>query len=327
MKSGKFIIATLALVLTALLFFFLNRRPLSLQSPIQIGTNVWPGYEPIYLARAKGFFDDTQVRLIEYPNASEVIRGFRNGVIQGAALTLDEVFLLIQDNIPLKVILIMDISNGGDVILAAPPIKSVKGLKGKRVGVESSALGALVLSRALEKNGMTIEDLQVVNIVNDEHAFAYQNRQIDAVVTFEPTRTNLLKQGATQIFSSAQIPGEIVDVLVVSQHTLETHRNIVDHILEAWFEATQYMEKYPQESAKIMAQRENVTPQQFLTSLDGLIIPDWEENRRLLTHHDNQTILESKAIHLRNTMLKLSLLDREISLTEFIDDTFFKEQP
>ncbi len=58
---------------------------------INIGTNVWPGYELLYLARELNLLPQ-KVRLIEYNNTSEVMRAFRNRTIQGAALTLDEAF-------------------------------------------------------------------------------------------------------------------------------------------------------------------------------------------------------------------------------------------
>ena len=70
------------------------RKPAAYESPILLGTNVWPGYEPLYLARSLGYWDDSSVKLVEYSSASQVIRAFRNDAIHIAALTLDEVLLL-----------------------------------------------------------------------------------------------------------------------------------------------------------------------------------------------------------------------------------------
>jgi len=73
--------------------------------PLRIGTNVWPGYEPLYLARELGYLDPRSVHLVEYPSASEVIRAFRNHAIEAAALTFDEVLLLTQDGFKPRVVL------------------------------------------------------------------------------------------------------------------------------------------------------------------------------------------------------------------------------
>lgn len=110
--------------------------------PLLLGTNAWLGYEPLYLSRELGYWTPEQVHLVEYLSSSETLRAFRNREIDAAALTLDEVLLLLQDGVDIKAILITDVSLGGDAILARQGIGSVKALKGHRVAVESSALGA-----------------------------------------------------------------------------------------------------------------------------------------------------------------------------------------
>ncbi|MDQ6966158.1 MAG: hypothetical protein Q9M23_04455, partial [Mariprofundaceae bacterium] len=57
---------------------------------LRIGTNIWPGYEPLYLARSLGLFKDTGISLIEYPSSTETMRALRHGSIEAGALTLDE---------------------------------------------------------------------------------------------------------------------------------------------------------------------------------------------------------------------------------------------
>lgn len=105
--------------------------------PLRLGTNVWPGYEPLYLARALDYLNPSTVTLVEYLSASEVIRAFRNQTLEAAALTLDEVLLLQQHNVPVHVFLVTDISHGGDTILGNPTLARFVDLAGKRVGVVS----------------------------------------------------------------------------------------------------------------------------------------------------------------------------------------------
>ncbi|HEY0338773.1 MAG TPA: hypothetical protein VGC70_15620, partial [Burkholderiales bacterium] len=62
------------------------------ESAVRIGTNVWIGSEPLYLARELGRLDPTVVQLVEYPSASEVLRAFRNQAIDGMVISLDELF-------------------------------------------------------------------------------------------------------------------------------------------------------------------------------------------------------------------------------------------
>jgi NitT/TauT family transport system substrate-binding protein len=45
----------------------------------------------------------------------------------------------------------------------------------------------------------------------------YAAGEIDAAVTFEPMRSRLKAAGARVVFSSASLPNEILDVLVIRQ--------------------------------------------------------------------------------------------------------------
>ncbi len=250
--------------------------------PLRLGTNVWPGYEPLYLARQLGHLNRNEVRLIEYPSSSEVIRAFRNHAIDAAALTLDEALLLQQDGIPVSAILVMDISNGGDVIMARRDITDMSDLKGKRIAVESTALGGYVISRALEIHGMQLADIQVKHLEVSAHEAAYRNGEVDAAVTFEPVRTQLLNQGAHEIFSSREIPGEIVDVLVVHNDLLGQQRPRLTNLISGWFKAINELQQAPDNSALIISQRLKVTPAEVLLGYKGLKLPSLEENRKLL---------------------------------------------
>lgn len=77
--------------------------------PIRLGTNVWPGYEPLYLARQQGFINENRVRLIEFSSSTQTIQAFRNNLLDTAALTLDETLLLLESGEDIHIVLVMDI--------------------------------------------------------------------------------------------------------------------------------------------------------------------------------------------------------------------------
>src|SRR3954465_6811622 len=120
---------------------------------LRIGTNVWVGSEPLYLARELGYLDPGTVQLVEYPSASEVLRAYRNQAIDGMVISLDELFGLAVDGLQPRIILVVDVSHGADAVVGRQNMRTMNDLKGKRIAVESGALGAFVLSRALTLNG------------------------------------------------------------------------------------------------------------------------------------------------------------------------------
>ena len=293
--------------------------------PLRVGANVWPGYESLYLARDLGYYDDQPIQLVDHPSATEVSRALRNGDLEVAALTLDETLLLSETNPDIRIVLITDVSAGGDAIIAKSEIETLAGLKGRRVGVESTALGAFVITRALEQVELSPQDVEIVSLGVSEHEQAFKQGLVDAVVTFEPVRSNLLATGAKLVFDSNQIPGEIVDVLVVPESVLENQREALDALVQGWFRALDYLEQNPQDAAKRMAPREGVEPDQFLASLELLHIPDLKENQALLGKSD-PTLLKVMS-QLSALMVEKALLQRKVKTNSFLDDRLVKALP
>ena len=280
--------------------------------PMRIGMNVWPGYEPLFLARQTGNLNERDFRLVEFSGASEVGRAFRNGILEAACLTLDEVFYTVQDEMDPVILLVMDESCGADVVLAHPDIKKLEGLRGKRIAVEVSAVGAYMLTRSLQKAGLTIKDVTPVYLPIEKHFSAYKNNLVDAVVTFEPVRTRLLSLGAVDLFNSSMISGEIVDVLVVRRDYVEGYPERIVALRQAWFAALGKMRKSPHESARLMAIRERVSTEEFESSLRGLRLPNEQENHELLDLPAPKMLITAE--RLKTVMNESDLLQGDIQI-------------
>ena len=252
------------------------------ERPLRIGTNVWIGSEPLYLAREIGTLDAGAVQLVEYPSASEVLRAFRNQAIDGMVISLDELFELAVDGLQPRIILVVDVSNGADVVVGRRGMRTMRDLKDKSVAVESGALGAFVLSRALALNGMQASDVNVVHLESNEQPGAFEKGDVDGAVTFDPYRTQFLKAGAMTLFDSTQIPGEIVDLLAVRAPIVDKEPNAIQALLTGWFGALDYIKRDPVDAARRMGIRQQTTGEQFQEAQRGLHVPTREENLRML---------------------------------------------
>src|SRR5213082_3415640 len=229
------------------------------ETALRIGTNVWIGSEPLYLARELGRFDPTAVQLVEYPSASEVLRAYRNEAIDGMIISLDELFGLAVDGFQPRIILVVDVSHGADVVVGRRGMRTMQDLKGKSIAVESSALGAFVLSRALAVNGMQASDVNVVHLESNEQPSAFEKGTVDGAVTFDPYRAQFLRAGATTLFDSTQIPGEIVDLLAVRASVDDKRPKAIETLLAGWFNALAYMNSDPKDAARRMGIRQQTT--------------------------------------------------------------------
>ena len=252
------------------------------ESSLRIGTNVWIGSEPLYLARELGRLDPSTVQLVEYPSASEVLRAFRNQAIDGMVISLDELFELAVDGLQPRIILVVDVSHGADVVVGRRGMKTMRDLKDKSVAVESGALGAFVLSRALALNGMQASDVNVVHLESNEQPGAFEKGDVDGAVTFDPYRAQFLKAGAATLFDSTQIPGEIVDLLAVRASVIDKEPKAIQTLLTGWFGAIDYIKREPVDAAHRMGIRQQTSGEQFQQAQGGLHVPSREENLRML---------------------------------------------
>ena len=286
------------------------------ETALRIGTNVWIGSEPLYLARELGRLDPATVQLVEYPSASEVLRAFRNEAIDGMVISLDELFGLAADGLQPRIVLIVDVSNGADVVVGRHGMRTMRDLKGKSVAVESSALGAFVLSRALALNAMQASDVSVVHLESNEQPGAFEKGQVDGAVTFDPYRAQFLKAGAQTLFDSRQIPGEIVDLLAVRASVLDRKPKAVETLLAGWFAALDYMQREPRDAARRMGIRQQATGEEFLEGLRGLHIPSRQENLQMLGGAQPQLAVTGR--RLLGLMLDAKLLSAGVDIEKVL---------
>lgn len=318
-RLKTFIISIFAVALCTIALASCIKEP----PPLRVGTNVWPGYETLYLARSLGYYDNTPIRLVDYPSGTEEVKAYRNGEIEAAGISIDQALVLAATQPELRIVVVMDVSEGGDVILGKPEIPDLVALKGKKVGVESTALGAFIITRALGQKGMSPKDLQIVSLQVSEHEGAFKKGAVDAVVTFGPARAKLLAAGAKVLFDSSQIPGEIVDVLVVRKELITSQSKALQALVNGRFRALDYLQKNPQDAARRIAPRTGVTPEQFLDSLKGLRQPNLQENQKLLSKIEPALLNATQ--QLSQLMWDHKLLPKAVDTTHLLDDSLVKK--
>ena len=312
----------LLIVAIAFLTFILASCVPAPLKPLRIGTNVWPGYEPLFLARELGYYGKTPIQLVEYPNF-DPNRAYRNGEVEMSATPMTAFLPLAPTHPDVRAWLIMDISNGADAIVAKPAIANLQSLKGRRVGFDRSMLATFVLSRGLEQVGLSLKDVKIVSVELSDQEEAFKQGRVDAIVTFEPYRSNILNAGAKLLFDSTQIPGEVVDVLIGSESLLTTHATQLQVLIQGWFRALDYIEKNPEDAARRMARRQGVTPEQFLSSLKGLQLVTLEENQKLLGK--TNSVLLKGTQRLSQFLVENKILKQDVDLNPLLDDRLVRD--
>src|SRR5512139_3236060 len=211
--------------------------------PIKLGMSTWLGYAPLYLAKEKGFFKkqgvDVEVVVIESP--ADRRAAFAGDKIQGMATTVDtHVMTAAAENpIPVKQVLALDDSHGGDGMVAKKEIKTIADLKGKTVAAQLGAGASYFwLNYVLSQNKLKLSDLKMVDMKAGDAGAAFVAGKVDAAVTWEPWLSRAKETPFGHVLlSSDKTPGIIVDSLAFKPDFIKKRGVDVKKVAARWFEA------------------------------------------------------------------------------------------
>ena len=281
----------LKLILTCFLFAQISSAGETNQT--RIGVIPWPGYDFLALAEKKGLFNQhgVNVKLINFAYISDMKNAFRRGQLDGIAATTVDAYLNFQKSHknPCQIIATFDYSAGGDVLIAGPQIKNVAQLKGKTLGLEVMSLSSYMLARILTKYQLKESDLKLRPYMHMEMPGAIASGAVDAVITFPPSSIEVLKvKGTKVLFSSKEIPGEVLDVLLLTKKVISERPHDAEGIARALDEAIDYHRNFPMEAENIMAKSAGVALTDWRDGFSGLKMVTRDELQR--SFKDGQTL-------------------------------------
>ena len=291
----------------------------SYEPPLRIALIRWPPFEFLHLAQEKGFFaeEGVEVRLIEFVAVNDTQRAFEHDKIDGGTFSLFQV-LQTRDQLTRKmqVPLVIDFSDGADLVMARSEIADMRGLRGKRVGVTLSPLDMFFLTRALEENGLTLQDITPVYVRINDAAEALRTGKVDAVTSYPPNSTEIESAGiAHPVFTSSRIPGEIVDVLALDEQICRERADDVAGLIRAFYRAVRYAQEHPEEAWRIMSERERVTPEEFRKALQsGIALVPLADQQRFLGEKSSLTTVVTRVSQLLKEQGLLSSVRTEHDL-------------
>jgi NitT/TauT family transport system substrate-binding protein len=246
---------------------------------LKIAYSDWPGWVAWDIALNKGWFKDAGVPVeftwFEYVPSMEA---FTAGKVDAVAMTNGDQLVTGANGAQSIAIVLNDYSNGNDMVVAKPGIEKVADLKGKKVGVEVGFVSHLLLLNALKSAGLTEKDVKIVNIPTNDTPQALQKGGVDAIVAWQPNSGQALKlvPGSKAIFTSANVPGIIYDVLAVSPKSLAERRADWKKVVGVWFKVVDYLkdEKNRDDVLKIMSARAGLTPEEYAPIMKGTFFLD-----------------------------------------------------
>ncbi|HSB72821.1 MAG TPA: ABC transporter substrate-binding protein [Candidatus Methylomirabilis sp.] len=312
----------------AMLAAFLIAGPAFGGEPIKLGMSTWLGYAPLYLAKEKGLFQkrglEVEVVVIESP--ADRRAAFAADRIQGMATTVDtHVMTAAAENpIPLKQVLALDDSHGGDGMVAKKEIKTIKDLKGKTVAAQLGAGASYFwLNYVLSQNGMKLSDLKTVDMKAGDAGAAFVAGKVDAAVTWEPWLSKAKDTPFGHVLlSSDQTPGIIVDSLAFKPDFLKKRAEDVKKIVAAWNEAVQLAAENPTEADAIMAKFTGQKPEEFTKEKTGVRFYGQKENKEYFGTPQKPGLLYKVTQRAADVWSQLKFIKTKPKATDLIDGSF-----
>ena len=246
--------------------------------PVKIAWSVWTGWMPFKLIEREGLLEKrakelgVNVELVEFKDYMGSVQAFAAEQVDACAMTSMEALQPASSGVPTVAVLVNDISNGGDGILVRSGM-TINDLKGKDILLEQFSVSHYLLNRALEMNGIATSEVSVKNTPGDEAGKAFlADDSVPVVSTWNPHLFLAQEsQKGEVIFSSKDIPGEIIDLLVFNNKTLEKNRKAAEAIVLAWYDAMAMIEGADTRATaiKTMAEGAGATVEEFEKMLGG----------------------------------------------------------
>lgn len=256
-------------------------------APLKVAYSDWPGWTAFAIAAEKGWFKDAGVDVellwFEYGPSMEA---FAAGKVDAVMVTNGDALVTGATGGKNVMILVTDYSNGNDMVVAKPGIKSMKDLKGKKIGVEVGFVDHLLLLNGLKKAGLSESDVELVPTPTNQAPQVLASGQVDAVAAWQPNSGAALKAlpGSTAVYTSADEPGLIYDMVTVTPQSLAQRRADWVKFVKVWDKIVAYLAdpKTKADGIKIMAARAGVSPEDYAAFMGGTKLLTLAEGTKMM---------------------------------------------
>ncbi len=178
-----------------------------------------------------------KVDIVQINDYVESINQYTAGAYDGCSMTnMDGLSIPAGGGIDTTALIVGDYSNGNDGIVLKDK-KTLADIKGQKVNLVELSVSHYLLARALDSVGLSEKDVTVVNTSDADMVAAYATPDVTSVVTWNPLLSQIAGEvNSTQVFDSAAIPGEIIDIMMVNTQTLADNPDFGKALVGAWYE-------------------------------------------------------------------------------------------
>lgn len=228
--------------------------------PVTLNVAYMPNYGSLWSienAIAQGYFEEEgiTVNLTQFQDGPTIIAAMESGSIDIGYIGQGAHKLCINGQA--TIFALSHISNS-DAVIGGPDVKAAADLKGKKVAYASGTSSEDILVSTLKKEGMTMDDIEAVDMDPSAIVTAMLSDGVDACATWVPNSIKILDEmsDATKLTDNMTFADETVSLAswIAMPAYAKDHRDIIVRFTRALFKAMDYAAKdHQEETAELVA--------------------------------------------------------------------------
>ncbi|WP_434510583.1 ABC transporter substrate-binding protein [Desulfitobacterium sp. AusDCA] len=297
---------------------------------ITIGTSPYPAWYVWYIAKEENLFQKygLNVDLVYFPVYSDSLQAFNTGKLDMLNIAACDTIAPYTKGVKFKTVMINDNSNGADGLVAKTKYQSIKDLKGQKVVTEYGTIEHFFLLKALESAGMKESDIQYTNMTVNDSGTAMLSGKVEAACVWEPSLSLALGGKDNHLlYSSADTPGLIPDLLVASNDLISNNRKEVTNLINVYLDALEFYNQNPDKAAADMAKQAEVSPEEMKQMMAGSKLFSVKDNITAMTEKQtNYAYLPYTLTETAKFLKSVNMIDNVPSTPEDLIDTSFMQE-
>jgi NitT/TauT family transport system substrate-binding protein len=243
MKKGKLVVCFVGVV--ALLMSLAS--PAAAADKVKVAYVAIMHFAPLYLAIERGFMKEQniEVEMQKVASGTEAMAFLSQGSLDAGGVGIGaSTYNAFNKGFDLRIVgsaALQPWKNGSTIIIVrkdlrdSGKVKSVADLKGMKVAIAGGAgtAGAYFVARALKEAGLTVKDIEIVNLANPDMPLAIEKSSVDATLTGSPYSDQILNGGKGVLLAKDMAPGAMTTVYMYSGKFIKERPDVAKRFMIA----------------------------------------------------------------------------------------------
>ena len=294
---------------------------------LNIATQPAPGYLPIQIAWDNGWVEEALAEA-GYSDVEVTFTEFESGPPENESFAAGQQDIGVMGNVP-SILgkasgqdrLYLGISENGEktevvIVPADSDIKSVADLKGKKIGLVVGSICENLVYKLLNAEGLSLEDVELVNLATSEQQAALAAGQVDAVATWQPTVAKLTSDGSNvRLADGSNGLFKAENTIFGNREYIEQNPEIVQIFIQQYARAAYELANNKEKYSEQYAEKYGLTSELLYAALEDANFP-------IVIAQEDIDDLQGTADFLYETGKAAT----QVTIKDFVDDSFVNDE-